>query len=184
MSPQHPNSPVNALEGFLPQYQEWLREHRAQLEAKDFTAGFKGYPWVSNFGSPFAPFTNDLARTTLAVVSTAGLYLKGVQEPFDAENIEGDAGFRELPLGAGMDTLAIAHTHYDHRSALADLNAVYPLGVLGEMAAEGRVGGLAPRHYSISGYCTRADLIAENTAPAIAARLRADGVGVALVIPV
>ena len=177
-------SGVNNLENFLPRYEVWLKEKRDLLEASDFTGGFKGYPWISNFGSPFTPFTGSLTGKTLAVVSTAGLYLKGSQQPFDAENIEGDPSFREIPLEAGREDLAIAHTHYNHESILADLNAVYPLGILSEMAYEGKVGKLAPRHYSISGYCTRADLMAQETAPEIARRLVSDGVGVALIIPV
>ncbi|MDH4248305.1 MAG: glycine/betaine/sarcosine/D-proline family reductase selenoprotein B [Deltaproteobacteria bacterium] len=184
MDVRTPLNPVNNLEGFSSRYQEWLNEKRSLLEAKDFNAGFKGYPWVSNFGTPFTPFADNLVRTTLAVVSTAGLYLQGAQDPFDAENIEGDWSFRELPLEARAEELAIAHTHYDHRSVQADLNAVYPIEVLGEMVAEGRIGALAPRHYSISGYCTRADLVDTKTAPAIAQRLKADGVGAVLVIPV
>ena len=53
-----------------------------------------------------------------------------------------------------------------------------------ELEAAGVIGGLAPTHYSIMGYCPRAADLAEETAPAIAASLQAEGVDAALVIPV
>ena len=118
------------------------------------------------------------------MLSTAGLYLKNGQTPFDAANIEGDWTFRELPADASPADLGIAHDHYPHEAAEKDLNAVYPLDRLRELAAEGRIGAVARKHYSISGYCTRSDLVVEKAAPELVAALGAAGVDVVLHLPV
>ncbi len=52
------------------------------------------------------------------------------------------------------------------------------------MEAEGAIGGLVSPFFSISGYCTRPDLVAEETAPRIAERVAALGADVLLNVAV
>ncbi|MEK7362985.1 MAG: glycine/sarcosine/betaine reductase selenoprotein B family protein, partial [candidate division NC10 bacterium] len=116
--------------------------------------------------------------------TTGGLYRPGVDLPFDGDALEGDWGFRALPREVDLSGLAIAHPHFAHEAAEADMNTIFPLKRLGELEAAGLIGRLAPTHYSTMGYVTRAADLAAETAPAIAARMKAEGVEVALVIPV
>jgi len=67
--------------------------------------------------------------------------------------------------------------HIDPRFGQADLDVVLPMRRLTELAHEGFVGQAAPRHYSIMGYILEPDVLVNETAPAIAARMRADGAG-------
>ncbi len=178
---------VMDLEVFRERYPDWLEKHRPHLEAANWKEAFKTYPFAVNHSAPWTPLRKPLSECTLAVLSTAGLYLKDSQPPFDAANIEGDWTWRELPADASPAELGIAHTHYPHEAAKTDLNAVYPLDRLRELVAEGRIGALAGKHYSISGYCTRADLVVEKSAPELLASLgaaAADGADVVLHVPV
>lgn len=172
------------IPAFRERYPAWLEAARPFLDVKDWTAAFKGYPYPIHDEAPWTPLAKPLAQCRLAVLTTAGLYVAGEQPPFNAEDIEGDWTLRELPDDVALDALDIAHTHYDHTRAREDLNCVYPHDRLRELVADGVVGALASRHYSISGYCTRADLVAERTAPQMVERLRADGVDALLHIPV
>lgn len=175
---------VMDLEAFRERYPDWLEANRPNLEAANWKEAFKTYPFAVNHGAPWAPLKKPLAECTVAVLTTAGLYLRDSQPPFDAANIEGDWTFRALPADASPADLGIAHDHYPHEAAEADLNAVYPLDRLRELVAEGRIGALAGQHYSISGYCTRADLVVEKSAPELVASLAAAGVDVVLHVPV
>ena len=170
--------------GFKAAYEPWLERQRPLLNEKKWKEAFVGYPFVQNQETPFAPMTKPLPRCRLGLFTTAGLYIQGEQEAFDAANIEGDATFRELPLDTPRERLAIAHTHFDHSVAGTDLNSVFPVDRLREMTAEGLLGELTPRAVSISGYCTRADVIAERTAPAVVEAFRRQAVDTVLFVPV
>ena len=163
---------VMDLPAFKAAYGPWLEQARHLLEAANWKDSFATYPFPMPQAAPWTPFTKDLSECRLALISTAGVYLKGEQEPFDAENIEGDWTFRELPATLRVDQVDIAHTHYDHTVADQDLNSVLPLERLRELEAEGVIGELLAPVFSISGYCTTADKITEISAPAIVARLK------------
>lgn len=172
------------LDTFRERYPVWLEENRSLMEAGDFKTAMQGFPFIRPDDTPWAPLAKDLADSRLAVLSTAGLYVAGEQAPFRAEHIEGDWSHRELPADVAFDRLRIAHTHYPHDHAEADLNCVFPLERLREAVADGTVGALNARHFSISGYCTRLDRVVEETAPPIVEALRRDGVDAVLHVPV
>lgn len=132
----------------------WLGERRAELERGDWGAAFKGYPRLNLAGEPipWTPFSGDLSTARLALVGSAGLYIAGQQEPFDAANPYGDLSFRAIPLATPPDRLGVAHDHYDHTAALQDLNAVYPVERLRELAGDGVIGGVIDPAFSFMGY--------------------------------
>lgn len=180
------STPVMDVDAFVPQYAEWFARVKPLLEQKKWGDAFTGgkFPTPINADAPWTPVTKPLAQCRLGLVSTAGLYLEGEQPAFDAENIEGDSSFRELPRDVDLARLKIAHTHYNHESADKDRNAVFPLDRLHELEADGVIGSLAAQLFSTSGYCTRLDRIATETAPAIVARMKALQVDAVLHIPV
>lgn len=126
---------------------------------------------------PWTPLSKPLSACRVALVTSCGVYLRS-DPPFD---LSGDPSFRELPASVSAADIGLAHAHYDHQSAQADLNVVFPLDRLRELAAEGRIGAVAPRHYSFMG-ATPAEGIRE-TAPEVARRLKADAVDVVLLTP-
>jgi D-proline reductase (dithiol) PrdB len=172
-------------EAFAAKYAEWFGRAKPLLEQSNWKDAFAaGFPTPVNGEAPWAVPAKPLAESTLALFSTAGLYLPGEQVPFDAHNIEGDWTFRELPRDVDTARLKIAHTHYNHASARQDINSVFPLQRLKELQADGVIGALAERVFVTSGYCTRLDQVVRETAPRIVARLQELRVDAVLHIPV
>jgi D-proline reductase (dithiol) PrdB len=136
---------------------------------------------------PFTPLTKPLGDCTIALLSTAGV-ARNDDRPFDQERERrdpwwGDPGFRVIPLGTTERDVRIYHLHIDPRFGEADLDVVLPMRRLAELADAGIVGRPAPRHYSIMGYILEPAVLVEQTAPAIAERMRHDGVDAAALVP-
>jgi D-proline reductase (dithiol) PrdB len=146
----------------------WARHHR----------------FVENPGIPWAPVTKPLSRSVVALVTTAGVHLKS-QEPFNMDDPDGDPSFRAIPSSARQADLAITHKYYDHSAADRDINVILPLDRLRDLAAEGRIAGIAPFAYGFMGHIAGPHLkiLIERTAPEVAWRLKEDRADVAILTP-
>jgi D-proline reductase (dithiol) PrdB len=126
---------------------------------------------------PWAPLEKPLSECTVALISTGGVHLKS-DRPF---NLNSDPTFRVIPKEAQPADLAISHQAYDRTDALRDLNLVFPLERLRELESEHVIGHLAEQHYGFGLMGSAKELM-----PAIkdvAARIRAAGVDLALLVP-
>ena len=124
---------------------------------------------------PYTPRRRELSETTFALVSTAGVHLRD-QEPYD---LEGDNSWRLIPGDVRSDALMVTHGHYDHRHADRDINCVFPIDRLRELAAAGVIGGVGDRHLGFMGYSQQLRDLYERAAPEMARlieRSRADAV--------
>lgn len=133
---------------------------------------------------PWSQARIPLREASIALVTSAGVHLRH-DRPFDMGNPEGDASFRVIPGDASRRSLTITHDYYDHQAADRDLNCVFPLERLRELALAGRIGRVAPQHVGTMGHILGPEerrLVAE-TAPAIARLLVADGVDYVLATP-
>jgi hypothetical protein len=144
-----------------------MRAHAATLPAPVFEAP----AWVT----PPA-----LAEATVAIVTSAALHPAG--EPgFDAV----DTGYRIIDRDRRDLVLGHWSPNFDRTGVAVDLNVVYPIDRLEELAERGIIGAVAPRHISFAG--NQPDDVATirlDSGPAAAAALRADGVDVVLLTPV
>jgi len=136
---------------------------------------------------PWAPLRRPLAQSTVALVSSAGIALNG-DTPFDQERERrdpwwGDPTYRVVPHGTTAAEVRLYHMHIDTRFGEEDLDVVLPTHRLEELVREGSVGRSAPSHYSIMGYVLRPKVLEEETAPAIAARMKEEGVDAAVLVP-
>ena len=136
---------------------------------------------------PFTPLSKSLGECTVALLSTA-VVARNDDQPFDQERERrdpwwGDPSFRVIPLGTTEGDVRLYHMHIDPRFGEADLDVVLPMRRLTELAHEGIVGQPAARHYSIMGYILDESVLIEETAPAIAERMRLDGVDGAALVP-
>ncbi len=133
---------------------------------------------------PYARPRKVLRAARVALVTTGGVYAKG-QEPFDVEKKGGDVSYRVIPRDADVSTLGIAHKSdaFDQAGFRADRNLGFPLDRLREMEAAGSIGSLAPRAISFMGSISAPGRLVKETAPEAAAVLKADGVDVALLVP-
>lgn len=136
---------------------------------------------------PFTPLAKPLRACTVALLTTAGV-TRNDDRPFDQEGERrnpwwGDPTFRTIPLGTTEADVKLYHLHVDPKFAAADLDVVLPMRRLSELAAAGFVGRPAPTHYSTMGYILDARELVQETAPAIAARMCAEGVDAAALFP-
>ena len=146
--------------------------------------------WASRLEPGVVPFTRlskPLRECTVALISTAGI-ARNDDRPFDQARERrdpwwGDPGFRVIPLGTTEQDVRLYHLHIDPRFGQADLDVVLPLRRLAELAHEGIVGRPAANHYSIMGYILDPAVLIDETAPAIAERMRADGVDAVALAP-
>jgi D-proline reductase (dithiol) PrdB len=141
-------------------------------------------PILENTAVPWAKYEGNPFEGPVALVTTAGVHLK-TQKPFDMEDPEGDCTFRDIPSSSSPDELQITHNYYDHRDADEDVNVVFPLERLNELCREGLVRQVAPRHFSFMGHIRGRQLarLVEETAPAVAAELKRDGIRAAYLTP-
>ena len=141
------------------------------------------FAWVIYDSAPWSPLKKPPEQSTIALVSTCGLYRLDTQTPFDAWNDLGDPSFREIYVDTPRDRLHIAHSHYDHTQLAADLNVAIPVDHFTRLVEEGRVGRLYPWMYSFMGYLPETRQLVTESAPAVARRLAADGVDAAFLTP-
>ena len=141
-----------------------------------------GFDWLQ-FGSPSTRnrLAVPLTEATIGLVSTSGARV-GDQPPFNRSR-RGDPSFREIPGGTEAGLLQFNHVGYDVRNAYADPDCVFPLDLLRRFADEGLIGAVAARAYSLMGYITQTDVLLEQTGPAIARAMTADGVDLAFLVP-
>jgi D-proline reductase (dithiol) PrdB len=137
---------------------------------------------------PWTPLAKPLSACRVALVSSAGI-ARHNQDPFDQELERrdpwwSDQGWRPIPQGTTEGDAGIYHLHIDPRFAQQDLDCVLPLRRLHELAADGIVGEAAATHYSFMGYILQPRQLLASTAPAIAARMAAEAVDVAALVPV
>jgi D-proline reductase (dithiol) PrdB len=117
---------------------------------------------LSRYCVPFTPFQGRLEDAVVCIVSTAAVRTKD-DAPFQTE---GDVTWRAIPEETEAKDLRFDDTHYDHACVDRDMNCVFPIDRVRELAAEGRVGGLTARHFSL-GYSQALRELRERTIPAL-----------------
>jgi D-proline reductase (dithiol) PrdB len=100
---------------------------------------------------PLAPLRKPLAECRLTFISTAGVQPRGTL-PFDVVHPVGDYTFRRVPADARPADLEIHQLKYPTAGAVRDLNVIFPIERLQELAREGMVGGLTTHFFSFIGY--------------------------------
>ena len=148
-------------------------------------AFLKTYPWRRIDPVPSAKLRKPLAKSRVALVTTAGLVPPG-DAPFDSTVRGGDTSFRVINRDTAVHSLTEHHRSdsFDHAGILADANIAFPLDRLLELAGLGELAEVAPRHLSFMGSITAPGRLTKETAPAAAALLVEDQVDVALLVPV
>ncbi len=168
-----------------------LREGYSWVKALE--ARHPGWHLAAADGFPFTLPVKPLSESRVCLVSLAGVYRKG-QKPFRTSpgvvpphlramrfRDRGDWSFREIPEDIDPLELAIAHAHYDHIEADEDINCVFPLTRLHELAIEDVIGECAPTHYSLMGYVPEVKLILQTASKEIIPRLHKRGIDAVVV---
>ena len=118
---------------------------------------------LSRYCVPFTPFRGKLEEASVCLVTTAAVRHKD-DKPFD---VEGDTSFRVISGDSPAADLRYDDAHYDHACVDRDLNCVFPIDRIRELAKERRLGGLAAEHFSM-GYSQALRELRATTIPALA----------------
>jgi D-proline reductase (dithiol) PrdB len=134
---------------------------------------------------PAATLTKPVNACRVALVSSAGLVAPG-DTAFDDDVRGGDFSHRFVAADVDVQSLDEHHRSdaFDHAGIEADRNMGLPIDRLHELASEGVIGGVAPRHVSLMGSVTAPGRLVKFTLPEVGRSLEADGVDVALLVPV
>jgi len=116
---------------------------------------------------PYTPSDKDLSEATRGMVSTCGVHLRS-QEPYD---VAGDSTYRVIPSETPAPDLMITHSHYDHEQADRDVNCVFPIDRLRELAADKVIKAVSPEFYGMMGYTLRMQPVLQQTAPELAKKI-------------
>ena len=133
---------------------------------------------VPEFATTARSEAPPLPRATVAIVTTAGLARPG--------EVWADQSSEFRVIGRNERDVVLAHnsTNFDRTGFAADRNVVFPIDRLDELAREGAIGGVAPRHLSFLGSTFELSTIRLDSGPRAARLLRDDGVDVVLLTPV
>ena len=132
---------------------------------------FENQPWAE--GPP-------LNRRRVAMITTAGLHMRS-DRPFQM----GQADlYRVIPGHAVNSDLVMSHgaASFDRTGYQRDLNVVFPIDRLRELAEEGTIGSLADFHYAFGTPLTMTQ--SETAAKELGTLLKKDKVDAVLLFPV
>jgi D-proline reductase (dithiol) PrdB len=153
-----------------------------RLNAFYRSQGFPPYDWTVNDDAPLTPLRTPLERCRVSML-TAGGVSRCSAPPWNP-NARNDLRLDPIASDAPSDDFQIHDAYYDHRSADVDLNCLFPVDRLRELAAEGVIGEVAPRLWSgFMGRIYKRSAVLKESAPALARELREDGVDVFVLVP-
>ena len=115
----------------------------------------------------WAPVTKPLKDMTVAIVTAAGVHLKK-DKPF---NLAGDTTYRVVPGDAKTSDMMVSHGGYDNTDVNRDINCMFPIDRLRELAKAGFIKAVAPKMYTCMGGGGNVKVFTEKTGPEIAQKL-------------
>ena len=132
------------------------------------------------FENPAFTTPKPLSECRVAVVTSAALH-----HPED-DGFEGqDTSFRVLDATRRDVVLGHWSPNFDRSGFARDVNVIWPVDRLEELAANGRIGSVAPRHVAFAGNQDETmTSIRMDSGPAAAKLLRDDEVDIAILTPV
>ncbi len=133
---------------------------------------------------PWTPVAKPLDQCRFALVTTAGIYDKEREGPFDAEREKrepmwGDPTYRRIGRDVAQDQIGASHLHINNRDILADVNIVLPVNRFAELEHEEVIGSLAAANYSFMGYQPNTSEWRARYAQEVAALLKDEAVDAA-----
>jgi len=153
-----------------------------RLEQYYRSQGFEPYDWTINDTAPLTPLDKPLSECRVSML-TAGGVSRCAAEPWNP-NARNDLRLDAIDAEAPADDFQIHDAYYDHSDADHDLNCLFPIDRLRELAAEGVIKEVAPRLWSgFMGRIYKRSKVIGEAAPALAAKLREDEVDLFVLVP-
>ncbi len=146
------------------------------------TQGFPPYQWTINQSAPLTPMRKALSECTIAMLTSGGVS-RCDTAPFNpmARN---DLRLDDVPAETPATFFQINDSYYNHTDADRDINCIFPIDRLRELAAEHAIGAVARHHYSgFMGRIYTRSAVVNQAAPALVGKLRDERVDAFLLVP-
>ena len=142
------------------------------------------FPCMEFDQTPWTPLAKELSQSKVALVSTAGLHLRG-DKPFVTDLKGGDSSYRVIPSGASSADILQSHVSigFDHTAFYRDINIAFPKDRLRELAERGEIGAVSENYYSFMGALRDMRRVIDNTGLEVAQRLKDEGTDIVLLVP-
>ena len=143
------------------------------------------FPCIEFETTPWAPLRQDLSQSKMALVSTAGLHLRG-DKPFVSDLEGGDASYRVIPSSVSSADILLSHVSigFDHTAFYRDINIAFPIDRTRELVEKGVIGSVSENHYSFMGGLRDLRKIIGDTGPRVAQCLNEEGVDLVFLVPI
>ena len=144
--------------------------------------GFPPYQWTNNEGAPLTPMRKPLHHCRIAMLTAGGVSRKDAP-PFNPQ-ARNDLRVDAISSDTAADYFAINDDYYNHADAARDINCIFPIDRLRELAGERVIAEVAPHLYSgFMGRTYNRTAVIKEAAPALARQLHEERVDAFVMIP-
>jgi D-proline reductase (dithiol) PrdB len=143
------------------------------------------FPCMEFETTAWAPLRKDLSQSKMALVTTAGLHLRG-DKPFFSDPKIGDQSFRVIPSSTSSADILQSHISigFDHTAFYRDINIAFPIDRARELVYRGVIDSVSESYYSFMGGLGDVRQIIEDTGPQVAQCLNEEGVDLVFLVPI
>jgi D-proline reductase (dithiol) PrdB len=154
----------------------------ARLNESYRSQGFPPYKWTINESAPITPLKKPLTSCRVAMLTSGGVSRKDAS-PFNPQ-ARNDLRLDTIDKETSPQFFAINDDYYNHSDADRDINCIFPIERLRDLASEGVIGEVGPHHYSgFMGRIYTRGAVVNEAAPALVRRLRNERVDVFVLVP-
>jgi D-proline reductase (dithiol) PrdB len=140
------------------------------------------YRWTVNETAPLHRLDKPLAECRVSMLTSGGV--SQCSMPAFNPDARNDHRLDAIDRGVSSNDFQIHDSYYDHTDAEQDINCIFPIDRLREMADAGEIGSVAPRLWSgFMGRIYNRSKVMEESGPAFAEALEADGVDILIAAP-
>jgi len=140
------------------------------------------YRWTVNESAPLHRPNKPLTQCTVSLLTSGGV--SQCSMPAFNPDAKNDHRLDAIERDVDGQDFQIHDSYYDHSDADRDINCIFPLDRLHELAAGGEIGNVSPRLWSgFMGRIYNRSKVMEESGPAFAAALKEDQVDILVAAP-
>ena len=144
--------------------------------------GFPPYQWTINETAPLTRPQKPLGQSRVSMLTSGGV--SHCSMPAFNPDARNDHRLDALSQDVQSGDFDINDSYYNHSDAEQDLNCIFAIDRLRELADRGEIGSVAPRFWSgFMGRIYNRTKVIEESAPAFAEKLKEDAVDILVAAP-
>ena len=140
------------------------------------------YRWTVNTDAPLYQLRKPLSECTVSLLTSGGV--SQCSMPAFNPDARNDHRLDAINSDAAAGDFQVHDSYYDHSDADNDINCIFPLARLHDMAVTGEIGAVADRLWSgFMGRIYNRSKVLEESGPAFADALADDAVDILVAAP-